>query len=230
MLTEDQKYLNIFDVETKNKQYKYYRFCLDEDETFNKSDMDLYGIDGLLTYGNGEWLDLGRLTEFSQIRALSLHPDQWFTSVNSLQAFRKLEHFEGPNLCDAVIPFDGFRKLYSADVNYIMADMEESLEVGEEEEGKEDLSPAGYTVQDIQAFGSIINSFLKEIEQSKEYKKHIFCITKKTVLQLNQLNSSCGGELMETEQRENIVTLLLDVMESAGIEVTDDITLEWRKW
>lgn len=454
MLNEEQIYLNISEREIRNRKYKFYKYNLDGNETFDRNDMDLYGIDGLSVNGEGEWLDLGSLKEFNHIRALSL-TQKCYTSVNTLQAFSEIEHFRVMELCDAVIPFDRFRKLYSAEVNYdhktcqllfdntsieflrlhnykqkspellakfkmlkhlaleqckiedldflvqlprlksfrisynrnlksiqgivknknlkgveiqsckkiedwnvlseayqleyilledcgeidslaflekfpnlkvlrligntkvkdgqlksiveketmeyvkaplykhyditlvdlrkftfryislpeainlyqsedIEADIGEkipaqnskqqidekdpsvsvfcardfqeevySIKAGMEEyleDDEDDSLPAEYSVKDIESFERIICEFLKEVEQSKKVKEKIYCITKVTVLKLNQLNNSCGGEMIETEQREEIVSLILEAIEAADIEVTDDITLALREW
>jgi len=454
MLTEEQVYLDISQAKIKNRTYKFYKYKLNGNETFNKNDMILYGIDGLSVNGEGEWLDLSELKEYSQVRALGLS-EKWYTSVDILQTFSEIEHFRGPNLCDAVIPFDRFHKLYNAEVNYdhktcqllfnnssieflrlhnykqkspeglvklktlkqlsleqckienldflmylprlksfrisynrnlksiqgivknknlkaleiqcckkiedwntlseanqleyilledcgeidsliflekfpnlkvlrligntkikdgqlksivekesmeyasfplykhydvtredfrrflfqnislpeainlyqpedIKIDIDEnvidpnsnkqidetnssvkkfyakdfreeidSIKVGMEEyleEVEEDFPLPGYTIKEILTFESVMNKFLQGVERSKSDKEKILCITKETVLKLNQLNNSCGGDLIETEQREEIVSLILEVIETAGIEVTDDITLAWREW
>lgn len=456
MLTEEQVYLNIYENERKNRRYKFYRYNLDGNETFDKNDMALYEIDALSTCGEGEWLDLAGLKEYIHIRALDLGC-KWHKSVNILQKFSEIEDFRVLDLCDAPIPFDRFRKLYSAEVNYdhktcqllfenssieflrlhnykqrspesliklktlrelaleqckmedldflvqlprlrsfrisynrnlksiegvsknknvkgieiqgckkiedwdalsrayqleyilledcgeidslaflgklpnlkvfrmvgntkvkdgrlksiiekenmeyagapvykhydiklddfcrfyfrhislpqainlyqsgdneadienvppvqnleqkintkdsikkvfratdfqeeldsIMAGMEEYLE---EDDDEENSFPAEYSIKDIQSFKSIISEFLKEVEQSKKVKDKILCITKKTVLKLNQLNHACGDTLIETEQREDIVSLILEAIKVAGVEITDDITFEWREW
>lgn len=117
-----------------------------------------------------------------------------------------------------------YAKDFQEELDSITAGMEEYLEEDE------DASLAGYTVKDIQSFGSIIREFLKEVEQCGKVKNKILCITKETVLKLNQLNDSCAGMLIETEQREDIVSLILEAIGVAGVEVADDITLEWREW
>lgn len=118
MLTEEQIFLNIFEVEIHNRNYKYYKYSLNGNETFTKHDMDLYGIDGLLIDGEEEeGLDLIKLEEFDHIRALDLC-QRWYTSVNTLQTFCEIEHFRVLDLCDSAIPFDQFQKQYSTEVNY----------------------------------------------------------------------------------------------------------------
>ncbi|WP_310602693.1 hypothetical protein [Anaerosporobacter sp.] len=454
MLTEEQIYLNISEGKMENRTYKYYEYNLNGNETFDKNDMALYGIDAFSVNGDGEWLDLSSLKEYSCIRALSLS-NRWYKSVDILQEFAEIEHFRVRNLCDSSIPFDRFRKLYSADVNYdhktcqllfdnpsieflrlhnykqkstndlmklrtlkrltleqckienldfleqltrlksfrisynrslksiqgiaknknlkaieirnckkiedwnalseasqleyiILEDCgeidslaflenfpnlkvirfigntevkdgklksiveKESLEyakfplckhyditrddlhkflfgnIGLEEvidlyqvddidvnvdieeipvqnskkqtkedsgvstfgakdffdsvnsikesmeeyleEDEEELPPVGYTIKEIQSFETIINEFLMKIEQNQKSKENVLGITKETILELNQLNNACDGELIETGQREEIVSLILDVIEATGVEVDGDITLEWRKW
>lgn len=53
MLTEKQIYENIFETNRDNRKYKLYYYNLDYDDTFDKDDMDLYGIDGLSIDGEG---------------------------------------------------------------------------------------------------------------------------------------------------------------------------------
>lgn len=116
---------------------------------------------------------------------------------------------------------------FQEELDSIMAGMEEYLE---EDDDDENSCPAGYSIKDIQSFKSIISEFLKEVEQSGKLKNKILCITKKTILKLNQLNNTCGDTLIETEQREDIVSLILEAIKVAGVEVSDDITFEWREW
>lgn len=55
--------------------------------------------------------------------------------------------------------------------------------------------------------------------------------TKKTIIELNNLNEKCDCGLIETDQREDICTLIQEVATLAGIpETADDITEEWREF
>jgi len=115
---------------------------------------------------------------------------------------------------------------FQADLGAIIESMRNYLV---DEDDEIDILPAGYSEEAILAFQNIMQEFLKGIAKLQSIDE-IISITKETVLKLNHLNATVGGELIETEQRENIVTLILDVIESVGVEIQDDITLKWREW
>ncbi|WP_298141294.1 hypothetical protein [Flavobacterium sp.] len=76
----------------------------------------------------------------------------------------------------------------------------------------------------------IINSFIKKISKSKS-KKEGQNIVNETVIKLNELNKKCHGGLIETEQRENICTIISKMQFQKGyILENEDTTLSLREW
>lgn len=56
-------------------------------------------------------------------------------------------------------------------------------------------------------------------------------LVRDAVLALNVLNEQCGGELIETDQREDLCEVLLRAGALRGFHYADDdVTEEWRDW
>jgi hypothetical protein len=146
----------------------------------------------------------------------------WKKEINIEEANRFQEPCVAKEQKDSADFFD--LNKFQNEVKFIMQSMADYLDV------EEDLPPASYTAEDIQSFKSIMNEFLEKIAQNQNNEDMVLGITQETILQLNQLNESSKCELIETEQREAIVTLILNAVELAGIEVESDITLGLREW
>jgi hypothetical protein len=92
-------------------------------------------------------------------------------------------------------------------------------------------SDVGYSQEHIDRCMSIVDGYLTEVTpDAKLSEDQIRAAVKKAVLDLNQLNETCGGSLIETDQRETICALLLISATNAGLKTQDDITEEWRDW
>jgi len=117
MLNEEQIFLNIYERKCYDRIYKYYKYSLDGKELFENKDMELYSINGLSLYGQEEILDLSKLSALSGVKAIALNR-YLYTSTDTLSNFRELEYFRVLNLCDNVIPFSNFEKLWCAEINY----------------------------------------------------------------------------------------------------------------
>ncbi|MGA3603033.1 hypothetical protein [Lysinibacillus agricola] len=117
MLTEEQIFLNIYERRCYDRLYKYYKYSLDGKESFQNEDMEMHSINGLSLYGQDEILDLSKLSSLCGVKAIALNR-HLYTSVDTLSKFRELEYFQVLNLCDNVIPFNNFEKLWCSEINY----------------------------------------------------------------------------------------------------------------
>ena len=65
-----------------------------------------------------------------------------------------------------------------------------------------------YTVKDVEKCISLINAFLIDMRNS-DSKENGMKLVEQVVLKLNQLNDQCEGELIETEQREQLTEIII---------------------
>ncbi|MEK4424988.1 hypothetical protein [Solibacillus sp. FSL K6-1523] len=117
MLTQEQVYLNIHERKYYDRLYKYYKYNLDGEESLQNEDIEMYSINGLSLYGQEEILDLSKLSDLCGVKAIALNRHHYI-SVDTLSRFHKLEYFQMLNLCDDLIPFNNFEKLWYAEINY----------------------------------------------------------------------------------------------------------------
>jgi len=85
---------------------------------------------------------------------------------------------------------------------------------------------AGYTQKHVDRLSEIIDDFLASLEKTPEHERqneYIMDAVKKTVLNLNELNEECDGNLIKTGQREDLCKLI-------DLAASHDITYEWREW
>ena len=90
-----------------------------------------------------------------------------------------------------------------------------------------------YTMQDIEACISIVDAYLAAVDQQdgENNSEHIMGEVQKAVTNLNKLNETCGGSLIETDQREEICEIIAKAARYAGLRSsTSDITERWREW
>lgn len=98
---------------------------------------------------------------------------------------------------------------------------------------KEAAPHAPYAKYDINECDRILTAYLAEVDSPSIAGNgaKITELVKDTVFALNDLNARCDDVLIETDQREYIVTILLDAAALAGLRPpNDDITFEWRNW
>lgn len=90
----------------------------------------------------------------------------------------------------------------------------------------------GYTENDIKQLEEILLSYLSELKNlSVNNDDEIKQVVKKTVLEINELYKSSHYCMIETDEREDICTLMIDAAVAAGYSISDeDITEEWREW
>lgn len=107
---------------------------------------------------------------------------------------------------------------------------------GAEDEDDPDFDPdfdAGYGPADIQRCGEVIDALFEELQQvpGDGREAAILAAVKDAVLALNALNDDCGGNLIETGEREALCDLIERAAREAGLPETDqDITESWREW
>ena len=90
--------------------------------------------------------------------------------------------------------------------------------------------PVNYTEEDVQSCREILVAFIDALKQAKS-REAAKDVVKSTVLQLNTLNEVCEGELIETDQREEICGLIINATALLGFnESGADLTEEWREW
>jgi hypothetical protein len=92
---------------------------------------------------------------------------------------------------------------------------------------------AGYTREHVHQCSACIDDYLSSLEKTPEVGKdeYILAVVEKTVLRLNKLNDECDGNLIETDQREDLCKLIDIAARQSGLESSaDDITYEWRNW
>lgn len=89
----------------------------------------------------------------------------------------------------------------------------------------------GYTESDIGKCAAILDSFLGKLSATNpDGSNAVMSAVKETVLAFNDLNESCGGGLIETDQREQLCELIIQGAATAGVGSGEDITEEWRDW
>jgi len=87
-----------------------------------------------------------------------------------------------------------------------------------------------YIQKDVDKCLEILDAYLEEMMSSKGKEAGLSTV-KNTVLQLNYLNDSCEGELIETMEREEICAVIIRASELMGYSSDDDdVTEEWREW
>jgi hypothetical protein len=92
---------------------------------------------------------------------------------------------------------------------------------------------AGYTQEHVTECGRILDEYLEALEDLPDggTDESILAQVKATLIQLNHLNDRCLGNLIETDQREQLCALIQGAAEEAGLESDEsDITEEWREW
>jgi hypothetical protein len=90
---------------------------------------------------------------------------------------------------------------------------------------------AGYTSADIGECGRILDAFLATVEEAEMFDEDaVTGAVEFTVRSLNRLNERCGGNLIETDQREAICELIAQAAKQRGIGSGADLTEQWREW
>ena len=91
-------------------------------------------------------------------------------------------------------------------------------------------SEVEYSQKDIDKCSGILDTYLAEMGNA-ENKTAGLEVVKRTVIALNNLNESCGHEIIETMEREEICEVIIRASELKGFSSDDDdVTEEWREW
>lgn len=120
--------------------------------------------------------------------------------------------------------------------NDIIKDITEYMKYGgAEDENDPDYDPgfeAGYTQDHIDKCDAVLAAFLSSLQEIavSESESKIMETVKTVVLALNELNAECDGNMIETDQREQLCELIISAANEAGLKTEEDITEEWREW
>jgi len=87
-----------------------------------------------------------------------------------------------------------------------------------------------YTSAEVNACITLLLEFMTEIECEAQTQESVKNHVRELVLALNDLNAKCDERLIETDQREDICQFISKVITNANVEVSGDITEEWRHW
>ena len=108
-------------------------------------------------------------------------------------------------------------------LNEIIETMEDYLElVGND---------CGYNKKAIKKFNKISMKYLKKVNHCQTLNKFID-ISIEYIKKLNILNDKYNNELIETDQRELIVSMIFEAadQQNIDIDIDEDFTLEYREW
>ena len=91
---------------------------------------------------------------------------------------------------------------------------------------------AAYTQGHIDRCGAILDAYLAGLDADKVSgnPEMIMALVKNAVMALNDLNDECGGNLIETDQRELLCDIIIGWANAAGLITDEDVTEEWREW
>lgn len=91
---------------------------------------------------------------------------------------------------------------------------------------------AGYTDDDVRRCEQILDRYFAAIDAAEENNEvEVMAAVKDAVLALNALNNDCDGSLIETDQREDLATIIILAAAARGVgDGSSDITEEWRDW
>lgn len=93
---------------------------------------------------------------------------------------------------------------------------------------------AGYTTNDIQQCGKIVDTYITNMKNLKdsEDEEAILAEVQSVVEKLTDLNDACDDPIIETDQREIFCDIINMCAVEAGFpnEDDEDLTEEWREW
>lgn len=94
---------------------------------------------------------------------------------------------------------------------------------------------AGYTSEDVEECGAILDEYIDTLIAlgDEADNRSIRRCVQQVVENLNRLNERCDYQLIETEQREEMVPYIIQAAEQAGLSIGRDeydITEQWREW
>jgi len=87
-----------------------------------------------------------------------------------------------------------------------------------------------YTEKDVNQCVMILHAYIQEIIKC-DSKRDGLNVVKSKIQELNLLNDKCNGQLIETDEREQIADIFILAGSRKGYNgVDEDITEEWREW
>ncbi|NUY80488.1 hypothetical protein HUK80_06240 [Flavobacterium sp. MAH-1] len=87
-----------------------------------------------------------------------------------------------------------------------------------------------YSKKDVEKCVLILKEYLVQMAKTNSKEKGM-AVVESTVMQLNELNDDCEGELIETGEREQIADIIILAGNKKGYNAVDeDVTEEWREW
>jgi hypothetical protein len=89
---------------------------------------------------------------------------------------------------------------------------------------------ATYDEDDVVDCGRIIDRYVETLAHVPD-RATARDAARTAVLALNELNNRCEGELIETDQREQICAIIIEAGALRGFNGPDeDVTEDWREW
>lgn len=96
----------------------------------------------------------------------------------------------------------------------------------------EDVEEAGYTLDDVEAVGGILEAFRQTWEQQlfQPVEKDFHAALSQAIDELNHLNDRCDYCLIETGQRELLAAYFNQAAQALGFGAEEDVTEPLRDW
>ncbi|MHB8061442.1 MAG: hypothetical protein ACYDG2_02225 [Ruminiclostridium sp.] len=87
-----------------------------------------------------------------------------------------------------------------------------------------------YFQDDIARFDQILNKFINQIKAYWQNTSEVRLIVQLTVIELNNLNTSCRGELIDAYRREKLISFLEEAGRIVKCDGVKNIINEHRTW
>jgi hypothetical protein len=96
----------------------------------------------------------------------------------------------------------------------------------------EDDDEPAYQVEDVEECDEILSSFIHHALNSEQRSDLVWLSSEiqDLVVTLNRLNQKHAGQLIESDQREDLCALIALVLKHCGHSDQGDITEPWREW
>ncbi|HEX3028268.1 MAG TPA: hypothetical protein VHT34_02940 [Clostridia bacterium] len=88
----------------------------------------------------------------------------------------------------------------------------------------------GYFQDDIARFDQILNKFIDHIKTHSQNASEVRLIVQLIVIELNNLNTSCRGQLIDTYRREKLISYLEEAGWLVKCDGIKNIINEHRTW
>lgn len=201
--------------------------------------------------------DCKKITSFNVIKSLinlktlALCDDSTMDSIDFIEKLHSLESFifSGTTVIDGNVSY--CKRLKHAEFTNKKHYSNKSKDFNKNYDGKLELNTSrlqinnilelmreyldecgdvSYSLSDVKKCGSILKKYIKMLETCVQDQSKIKECVKNTVIELNILNEQLDYSLIETQEREEICSFLLEFAQLCGLETLGDITEEWREW